>query len=221
MGLPPVIKCFRYSNKRRVEGIIKDRENVKKIAAYGLSILLFAAYIGILFSARNPQVSLEYRMYYIEHTLDAWPGNGGLLYILGTKETFSLSPREPGALNRVMEGWSFREESGRWTQGNRASVLYIFPEKIEVDLVLEMEVVQYMQGVSAEVYANDQWIGRMDEETGKQISIPIPKEYLKTDTLVLSFHIENPVSLAEMGLASDDRAPGIMMGSALINRRIP
>jgi len=200
---------------------MEDREKVKKIAAYGLSILLFTAYIGILFNARNPQVSLEYRMYYIEHTLGAWPGNGGLLYVLGTKEIFSLDPREQGALNRLVEGWSNREESGRWTRGNRASILYIFPEKVEEELVLEMEVVQYMPGVSAEVYANDQWIGRMDEETGKQISIPIPKEYLKTDTLVLSFHIENSVNLTEMGPASDDRDLGIMMGSVLLDRGIP
>jgi len=198
-----------------------DREKVKKIAAYGLSILLLTAYIGILLNARNPQVSLEYRMYYIEHTLDAWPANGGLLYVLGTKEIFSLDPREQGALNRLAGGWSIREESGRWTQGNRASILYIFPEKVEEELILEMEVVQYMQGVSAEVYANDQWIGRMDEETGKQISIPIPEEYLQTDTLVLSFHIENPVNLAEMGSASNDRELGILMGSALLDRRIP
>jgi len=200
---------------------MEDREKVKKIAAYGLSILLFTAYIGILFNARNPQVSLEYRMYYIEHTLGAWPGNGGLLYVLGTKEIFSLDPREQGALNRLVEGWSIRYESGRWTQGNRASILYIFPEKVEEELVLEMEVVQYMPGVSAEVYANDQWIGRMDEETGKQISIPIQKEYLKTDTLVLSFHIENSVNLTEMGPASDDRDLGIMMGSVLLDRGIP
>lgn len=42
---------------------------------YILAALLLAAYVGILIRAMSPDVSPEYRQYYIDHTLGSWPGD--------------------------------------------------------------------------------------------------------------------------------------------------
>lgn len=44
---------------------------------YILAALLLAAYVVILMRALSPEVSPEYRQYYIDHTLSSWPGDAG------------------------------------------------------------------------------------------------------------------------------------------------
>lgn len=197
-----------------------SREKIVRLFAYGLSIVLVATYMLILWSARSPQVSLEYKMYYIERTLREWPGNGGLAYELGTKESFATDDMaEEGYVKRLTEGWSYPEVLGIWTDGEQASLIYIITDTVEEDLTLEMEIPQYISGVSVQVYANEEWIGRFDEVSGKVISLRIPQACLQEDSLIISFRIENPVCPAEIGVSPDVRYLGIMMSSATIVRR--
>ena len=57
-----------------------------KILIYVVTALLAIFYVVVLWWGENPDVGIEYKMYYITHELSDWPGFGKLSYNLGDKE---------------------------------------------------------------------------------------------------------------------------------------
>ena len=85
------------------------KKTIIKAAAYIISVLLVLSYLYILWQGMHPEnISKEYRMYYIEHTLKDWPGNGGLHYTYGTIEYFDME-QEP-QIKRSVGGWAEPDE---------------------------------------------------------------------------------------------------------------
>ena len=57
-----------------------------KAAFYAGAVILACFYLLVLWWGKNPDVGLEYRMYYLTHELSDWPGYGKLSYEPGTTE---------------------------------------------------------------------------------------------------------------------------------------
>ena len=57
-----------------------------KAAFYAGAVILACFYLLVLWWGKNPDVGLEYRMYYLTHELSDWPGYGKLSYEQGTTE---------------------------------------------------------------------------------------------------------------------------------------
>ena len=57
-----------------------------RVAVYAICAALVVFYCLVLWWGFNPNVGIEYRMYYLTHELSDWPGYGNLEYTYGTKE---------------------------------------------------------------------------------------------------------------------------------------
>ena len=192
------------------------KKTIIKAAAYIISVLLVLSYLYILWQGMHPEnISKEYRMYYIEHTLKDWPGNGGLHYTYGTIEYFDME-QEP-QIKRSVGGWTDPNETepGRWTVGETAGLLY------EVDnsdgpLTMTVATAEVMPGVKVELTANGEVIGSFEPEVDSEYSFEISS--LSAGELLLEFHIENPVSPKELGLSLNESKYGIQVKSLVIRQ---
>ena len=57
-----------------------------RVAVYAICAALVVFYCLVRCWGFNPNVGIEYRMYYLTHELSDWPGYGNLKYTYGTKE---------------------------------------------------------------------------------------------------------------------------------------
>lgn len=64
----------------------KSRTGLKNTVIYIICVVLAAFYIWVLWVGQNPNVCIEYKMYYITNELSDWPGYNRLSYKLGTVE---------------------------------------------------------------------------------------------------------------------------------------
>ena len=60
--------------------------SVKNALLYIVCAVLVVFYLIVLWLGFNPDVCLEYKMYYLTNELSDWPGYGKLPYELGTVE---------------------------------------------------------------------------------------------------------------------------------------
>ncbi len=121
-------------------------ELFQKIICYCISAILCIFYAGVLCLSVCADTEKEYRMYYIDKTLQRWVGVGGLRYTLG-------------------EPVDFFSESGNPTQrtiGTTATLYFSGIPNTE-DLVFEVDVLALRPEASARVIANGEAIGEVRE----------------------------------------------------------
>lgn len=80
---------------------------------------LAAYYLCVLFLAFNPNVSDDYRQYYITRTSDLSPMEKKRLVPLQTNVSHTHMEK---AL--VLEGWDTATDSGRWNKGEKAKIIF-------------------------------------------------------------------------------------------------
>ena len=154
-------------------------------------------------------------MYYIDHTLKEWPGDGGLSYVYGTTEYFDLE-QEP-KIRRVLDGWggASEEEPGQWTVGDRAGLLYEM-EDSEGPVTITLVIADVMPGIKAELLANGEVIGSWEPEKNSECSFVM--DSIPAGELQLEIHIINPVSPKELGLSQNESKYGIQVKSLVIRQ---
>lgn len=112
---------------------------MRKWVCYGMSCFLGIFYIWVLLAGIKPEVPLEYKMYYIDHTLMNWPGYGGLCYEPGEKLSFRMIPKDPDRVRRRGQGWGeLTSEGCGWAQAK--ADLY-FSELKKKEYLLELDLV--------------------------------------------------------------------------------
>ena len=192
------------------------KKTIIKAAAYIISVLFVLSYLYILWQGMHPEnISKEYRMYYIEHTLKDWPGNGGLHYTYGTIEYFDME-QEP-QIKRSVGGWAEpdEEEPGRWTVGENAGLLYDIDDS-NGPVIVAFTTTKVMPGVSVEFTATGEVLGSFEPEADSEYSFEI--QSLSAGELLLEFHITNPVSPKELGLSQNDSKYGVQLKSLVIRQ---
>ena len=149
------------------------------------------------------------------------PFDAGRLPALGTP----LTPQSPPAARAAfLEGWSYFEFDGRWTQGPEARLAWRLPPAPgEVTLRLRGWIIRPARGPAPRV---ELWCGgtrlttmtappkgqRPDFET----TVAIPARRLQGQTaLVLTFVVHDPVTPLDGGLSGDIRPLGYCLQSVL------
>lgn len=150
----------------RGEGVMRN------FICYGLSLLLGIIYVYLLISGIDPEVPLEYKMYYIDHTLMDWPGYDGLQYESGEKLNFCRISKDPNRVRRRGQGWGGLTSSGcGWTQ--EQANLY-FSELEKKEYVLEASLVDLKGDIF--IIANQTKLGLLLLEQDGVYRIKIPAE---------------------------------------------
>ena len=136
------------------------RELFQKIICYCISAVLCIFYIGVLCLGVCADTEKEYKMYYIEKTLQRWIGVGGLRYTLGEPVDFFSESGNPTQRKGI--GWSGAEKDATWTIGTTATLYFSGIPNTE-DLVFEVDVLALRPEASARVIANGEAIGEVRE----------------------------------------------------------
>lgn len=135
-------------------------ELFQKIICYCISAVLCIFYIGVLCLGVCADTEKEYKMYYIEKTLQRWIGVGGLRYTLG--EPVDFFSESGNQTQRKGIGWSGAEKDATWTIGTTATLYFSGIPNTE-DLVFEVDVLALRPEASARVIANGEAIGEVRE----------------------------------------------------------
>ena len=86
---------------------------------------------------KNPDVGLEYRMYYLTHELSDWPGYGKLSYEPGTTEYCTTlkdkdgNERSINVCRRKGKGWKEDQYEGSTNSGKDAYLYYVLNRTAE------------------------------------------------------------------------------------------
>lgn len=178
-----------------------------------ISLCLVAWYMVVLIGVLNPNVPLEYRLYYLERRLTDWPGYGGLKYYWGDVLTYGT--RQDGgkkAKNRGF-GWSAAEEWGTWTVGGSAELFFTFERIPDTNLKMDIRASGYSPGgwVNVDIFGNDHFLASISVEhmNPREYSVPIPARLVSPNPFRLRFLIHNPSSPAMHGLSADKRLLGL------------
>lgn len=151
-------------------------EIAKKVLLYAFSAILVISYFVILYISINPNVSWEYKLYYIEKETDIWPGNHGYDYELGTKIETRLENKQN--CKRFGKGWGEYTEEGLWSNGKKSNIYFgNLPNK---DLTFEMEISECLLNKKMEIYFNDKLKAEIEPEEVKK-EMKIIKEVKKED----------------------------------------
>ena len=135
-------------------------ELFQKIICYCISAVLCIFYIGVLCLGVCADTEKEYKMYYIEKTLQRWIGVGGLRYTLGEPVDFFSESGNPTQRKGI--GWSGSEKDATWTIGTTATLYFSGIPNTE-DVVFEVDVLALRPEASARVIANGEAIGEVRE----------------------------------------------------------
>mgnify|MGYP001064822896 FL=1 len=135
-------------------------ELFQKIICYCISAILCIFYAGVLCLSVCADTEKEYRMYYIDKTLQRWVGVGGLRYTLGEPVDFFSESGNPTQRKGI--GWSGAEKDATWTIGTTATLYFSGIPNTE-DLVFEVDVLALRPEASARVIANGEAIGEVRE----------------------------------------------------------
>ena len=116
-----------------------------KILIYVVTALLAIFYVVVLWWGENPDVGIEYKMYYITHALSDWPGFEKLSYNLGDKEICTGLKDRNGSdvaykvCRRKGKGWESEQYDGSVSNGSEAYLYYVPELQENVDTVYNVD----------------------------------------------------------------------------------
>lgn len=194
---------------------------IKNTLFYVIAISLISGYFFILYQGFHPKVCLEYQLYYVDKKIITWPKYGGLKYILGTKEDFtSQTGPNINDAKRKGTGWSVVEEDGgTWTEGPEA---YLYYSNVDTSaykaLSFNIGIQAHMEGVTADVYANNVYQDTINDFSKTNHRIKINKDCMAGDNrLEIKIEINNCISPHELGQGDDARKLGLLVDSVTID----
>lgn len=165
-----------------------------RILCYGISGLLVAFYLVILYLGMNPRVGIEYRMYYITNELTDWPGYGKLSYDLGTWEYCTHTFDEKGeyvtykVANRKGYGW---QKDAAVTKGSRnredKANMYYLPTSSKENAIFNIDITEYQGDKKTYVYVGEECIGSFQGVGTHSFNVP---SVVKDQMLIVRFETD-------------------------------
>ena len=166
-------------------------------------------YIYVFYLARNPDVSPQYRAYYIDRSTTISP------YEYENLRPYRAGNRvdHTGSHNSLFEGWSRPEKSHRWSEGNHSELVFVTeePESFRGDLVIEAF---YCGTQRVEVAVNNVPVGVFEgtrRKSRQRIHFD-PRLLLTNSPNRIKFHFPD----ARVPRSQDSR----MLAMALVNFRV-
>lgn len=183
-----------------------------------ISLLAFYIHVGQL--ALNPDVSLSYRLYFIDRKLKNWHGHDGIRYQYGAKVDFA---GEVPFLSR--NGWYQADDGATWSDGKTAELFFQVdatrpPSLMIVTGVPFFPVGKDMERSEVTIYVNDKAVGSQsfDSPGSAQFSVSlletqfVPYPGLLVVRLVCS-QTDTP---GGRGSSKDDHLPGFRFQQLII-----
>lgn len=146
-----------------------DKKKLLNVIMYAAGICLAGFYILILWWGINPNVPIEYNMYYITNELKDWPGYGRLDYEYGTIEICTSDYDKDGnavkykTARRKGAGWAKDQTQGSVSNADESFIYYV-PVKAASAAELKIDIMEYDESNPVEVYANDVKLGEFSDK---------------------------------------------------------
>ena len=175
------VNALRYGMRNGVFMETKSAKGtgfyIKNIILYIICAALVIFYLAVLWLGFNPDVCLEYRMYYLTNELSDWPGYGKLPYELGTVEYCTGYWDKDGnkythnVCKRKGRGWEKYQNEGSRNAVDTASIYYL-PISDKENTAFAFEINSFEGNKAVKVYANDELIGEFDGEGKFELTVP-------------------------------------------------
>ncbi len=162
------------------------------IVLYGICAVLTVFYVVVLWLGQNPNVCIEYKMYYLTNELTDWPGYGKLSYDLGTSEYCMDNYDEYGqyvtypVANRKGRGWEKNDSSGSVNK-EKSAYMYYIPKQSMDNGKFAVNISKYEGTGKTYVYVDDQCVGSFEGEGKHEFVVP---KIDKDEMLVVRFETE-------------------------------
>ncbi len=162
---------------------------IKNVILYIVCAVFVVFYLAVLWLGFNPDVCLEYRMYYLTNELSDWPGYGKLPYELGTVEYCTGYWDKDGnkythnVCKRKGQGWEKYQNEGSCNRDETAYIYYLPVSGCQA-AKLAFEVNSFSGEEAVRVYAGDELIGEFGDEGKFELSVP---EIKADEMLVIRF----------------------------------
>ncbi len=156
-----------------------------KVLAYLLCAALMIFYLVIFFS--KPNVSIEYRLYYIDDVLMDWVGDGGLDYKLGTPINFGTENNDLNA-RRKGRGWDTSSANYVSVIKNDAPLFFTFDASNDLICTIKFGETNIN---SYNIKANATTVLNAAKQKNGSVSFEIDKSLISEDRLLtLSFEMD-------------------------------
>ena len=153
---------------------------IKNIIWYAACAGLVAFFGFVFLKGRKPEVSREYRMYYIDHTLSDYPGEGNFSYTPGTMQycmNYSKWDKRPSPLCLTKgKGWNRSEEQGdgAWSTAAESEIYFPLNAELAAGGVLKIDTDKYEGSGEVDVllvFTKDESLtGSAGFDTGAQVT---------------------------------------------------
>lgn len=166
---------------------------IRKGLIYGICMILALFYMLVLWWGKNPDVGIEYRMYYLTHELSDWPGYGKLAYTLGTDEYCTGLKDRNGrdvaykVCRRKGQGWEKEAYEGSVNKGTESWIYYL-PDTTQKEVLFTVECNQFSGSGNVEVYTDSLHIGTIQAAGTYTFVVP---EVIADQLLSIRFDAKN------------------------------
>lgn len=172
---------------------------------------LAALDLGVIALAFNPNVSDQYRAFFIERTTDCWPADVSGEIVPGQRISFLKADSKGPAKTLRRCGWLDAEGTGTWSIGPESRLLLILPQPDRAT-TLELDMLPFTaEGhptQRVEITANGRSVAslKLDAKSAARHEIELPAGTAEPDgRLELALHFPDAVSPRDLGRSNDRR----------------
>jgi hypothetical protein len=185
--------------------------------AYGLAALAALFELFVVFLMLHPQVSANYRAYYIDRTTTCLPEPVSGKYVLGSNLSFRSDGRKLAAPLKAC-GWLSPYGEGTPTKGETARLRFAIPPgTAALTLTLTLRPVVNVTSQRVVVSANDVFIDMLQLPDGpsRTMSVEIPADIVErgNGTLEVKLDFPDAISFEAGGRGSNTQKRAILLSA--------
>lgn len=176
------------------------KEKSRLIIAYSISAILLALYLYVLWLDVHPQVSKEYRLFYLENTSKIMSTKGSLAVKPGVNLYLNGKEDSDEVFTGIGQGWYWNytgkgvENDGYCYTGEINNYLiFDFNESIKNGsdgAKLSLHITKSTIA-AAEVSANGESLGMYDLKAGEETVIDIPSDIIAQGDVIVDLQLSN------------------------------
>lgn len=187
------------------------------------AVLLLAVEAAIVLLMLTPQVSADYRAYYLERSTSCWPRAVTGRYRLGQPVSFRDDPDGRAAIRHRQCGWIAPFEAGSWSRGDRARLYFAFDVPtagVDIALLANGYVGEGHPSQRVAVSVNgvllDELLFTPQSQDLRVLRVSPDVAGLDAAGLTIQFDFPDRISPAAMGVSDDSRELGMLLAEMMI-----
>jgi hypothetical protein len=152
------------------------KNKIQMIFVYIVCVVLIIWYLLTLYAAANPNVSEQFKLYYITNDLSDWPGDRGLFLLESQNYCFSSEPGLDEPILHRDSKWNDLGEDFMYSQANSAGLFIRLDDSMEgIDWILSINVKSDVKDAELIVTLDNQKLGSIyltENFNNSSISVP-------------------------------------------------